>query len=97
MKKKMTRNEVIGELMEISGFSYSGAVAFAEHLDDWEFYTGEELKFDPIAYRGKFDEFADFEEIQAKYPRIKDIKDLRSYTDIIEFNGGLIIGDLTLY
>jgi hypothetical protein len=92
MKRTLSMYEIIDDLVEISGFSYAGAAAFAEHMEEWEFCTGKELEFDPIAFRCEFDEYEDFEEIQGVYPHIKNMEDLRDYTEVIEFDGGLIIG-----
>jgi hypothetical protein len=92
MRKTMTRHEIIDGLTSIGQFSYNGAVALAEYLENLEFEMGEELEYDPVAFRCEYAEYANFEEFQNDYPDFENMEDLRDYTIVIDFNGGFIIG-----
>jgi len=75
----------------IHGFSRSGASALFDYLTELEDALGEDLVFDPIAFRCDFTEYANFEEILADYDSIKSMDELRENTQVIEFDDGIII------
>ena len=58
MKTILSTNELIDELRrdEYASWSYDGAKALADYLQEYEESTGEELEFDPIAIRCEFTE-----------------------------------------
>lgn len=82
---KFCDNEIIRE-----SFSYQGAKALYELLTDLE-YAGEELEFDPVAFRCDFTEYEDFEEIKKVYPDLVDMDDLNDHTLTWVFDEGIII------
>lgn len=82
---KFCDNEIIR-----GNFSYQGAKALYELLTDLE-YAGEELEFDPVAFRCDFTEYEDFEEIKKVYPDLVDMDDLNDHTLTWVFDEGIII------
>lgn len=65
--------------------------ALFDYLEEYEQSTGEEIEFDIVAICCDFTEYADIEEIKANYNMIKNIDDLFQYTQVIEFDDGIII------
>ena len=59
MKKTLTATEAAHELASNpdNGFSYCGALALIEWLEDLETETGVEMEFDPVALRCEFSEY----------------------------------------
>jgi len=74
-------------------FSYEGLGALFDLLDD----TGAPYPYelDVIALCCEFTEYSDLAEVQANYSstEIDSVEDLRDYTSVIEFDGGIIIQD----
>lgn len=50
-----------------SGYSYKGAYALAEHLEEYEESTGENMELDIVAIRCEFTEYNDIIEIAEAY------------------------------
>ncbi len=76
-----------------NNFSYEGANALQEYLDELSEDTGENIEYDPIAWCVEFTEYKNLKEIKENYNDIKTLDDLRDHTTVIEFDGGLIIQD----
>jgi hypothetical protein len=59
MKETLNKYEIADRLSEDenSSFTYSGAMALAEHLEDLEADLGEELEFDKVAIRCDFSQY----------------------------------------
>ena len=74
-----------------ANFTYEGLTALFDYLEEYEESTGEQIEFDMVAICCDFSEYADFKEIQDTYPHIKDMQDLQDHTQVIEFDGGVII------
>lgn len=74
-------------------FSYEGAEALFNYLEDLSDELDSPLEFDPMAWCYEFSEYTNFKEIQEQYPDIKTLDDLRDNTQVIEFNNGIIIAD----
>jgi hypothetical protein len=66
------------------GFSYEGAKALFEYFEQYEQDTGEEMEFDPIAFRCSFDEYENLQEIKKNYQDIETLEDLQNHTTVIE-------------
>jgi hypothetical protein len=66
------------------GFSYEGAKALFEYFEQYEQDTGEEMEFDPIAFRCSFDEYENLQEIKKNYKNIETLEDLQKHTTVIE-------------
>ena len=77
--------------MDRDNFSYNGAIALMDYLDQMSEDCGTNIEYDPIAFCCEFSEYEDLEDIQSIYPDIETIEDLYNNTMVIEFNGGLII------
>lgn len=76
-----------------NNFSYEGALALQEYLEELSEDIGEDIEFDPIAWCCEFTEYKNIKEIKENYNDIKNLDDLRNHTQVIEFDGGLIIQD----
>lgn len=74
-------------------FSHNGLTALYEYFEQLEDDMGKSLELDVIAICCEFGEYTDIEEIAEVYTNIEDIDDLRNNTTVIEFDGGLIIGE----
>lgn len=72
-------------------FTYNGLNAIFDYLTELEEEIGEELELDVIAICCDFTEYGDLEEIQGDYTNVESIEDLYNQTQVIEFNGGIII------
>lgn len=59
MKRTMTTSQVAHELHadESGGWSWAGALAMAEYLEEYETDTGEEMELDVVAIRCDFSEY----------------------------------------
>ena len=74
------------------GWSYNGAYALAHYLESLT-EDCEPIELDVVALRCEFTEYATIEEVLEQYNDIKDLEDLQDHTTVIEFDGGLIIGE----
>ena len=90
---------------EYGGWSYAGAYALAEWLEEMEEDTGKEMEFDRVAIRCDFSEYDSLQDWASEY--FNEIPDeigesclelddaIREYIwdhgDLIEFNGGIIV------
>jgi hypothetical protein len=92
MKKTVYSSEFCNEMTN-NGFTWDGAKALFDYIEEYEGDTGEDVEFDAVALRCEYTEYADLEEIQANYSDIDSIDDLRDNTIVIEFDSGIIIAD----
>lgn len=88
---------------ENANWSYAGARALAEYLEELEESTGEELEFDRVAIRCEFTEYATAKDAAENYSfepeeglseeelEAEALEYLRDNTQVIEFDGGIII------
>jgi hypothetical protein len=88
-----------------NGFSYSGAVALVEYLEELEADTSEEIEFDAVAIRYDYSEYkslttwADeyghdfaFDEDMDEEERDETVRDyICDHGQLIEFSGGIIV------
>lgn len=106
MKKTLTTYEIAHELMqdENAAWTRAGAFALAEHLEQCEEDTGEELELDIVAIRCDFDEYSSLEDWANDYGLEEDSLDdahedreenIRSFIQdngqLIEFGSGIIV------
>ena len=54
---------------------------------------GEIIELDTVALCCEYSEYEDLAELQENYTDIKDLEDLQNNTQVIEFDGGIIIQD----
>lgn len=88
-----------------NNFSHNGLWALYDFLTEIEEDTGEEFELNPVALCCDYTEYKSLKEIKDNYSiiiaknnlRIENLDDLREYTDVIEFEGGLIIKNLLIY
>ena len=86
MKDTIQEHQVVDALArdENSSFSHEGAKALFEHLTQLEDDIGEELEFDPIAFRCEYSEYDCFKDIQEDYNDLETIEDLENKTSVIK-------------
>jgi hypothetical protein len=105
MKETLTTNEIARKLREDenAGWSYAGALALAEYLEQREEDSGEDTEFDRVEIRCEFSEHTSATEAAGDYgwEPVKDNDEdqnetaalgfLHGSTTVIEFDGGVII------
>lgn len=105
MQQTLTTNEAADLLFadKSAGWSYAGARALAEYLEQYEEETGEEMEFDRVAIRCDFSEYETALAAASEYDFEPDeeqgeeeweaaaLEWLRDRTQVIEFDGGIII------
>ena len=85
MKATVTEFEFVQEMRkEKYGFSYEGAEALFNYLEELEDDCGTVIEYDPIAFRCDYSEYENFKAIQDDYKDLKDLEDLYSNTQVIE-------------
>lgn len=80
-----------------------GAVALQKYIEELSYEIGEPIEFDPIAWCCEFSEYTDFDNFQNNtgyiqngvshkgYDDINNIDELRDHTQVIEFDGGILV------
>ncbi len=99
MKTSINEYEFVGVMAKPEhGFSRNGARALFEYFEEYEEDTGEEIEFDPVAFRCEYAEYRDIDEFNNEYfgPGSDESKDftlesLRDETIVIEFENGFIV------
>ena len=85
MKATVTQFEFAQEMRkEKYGFSYEGAEALFNYLEELEDDCGTVIEYDPIAFRCDYSEYENFKAIQDDYKGFKDLQDLSNHTQVIE-------------
>ena len=87
-----------------ASWSYDGAMALCEYLEELEEDCGEEIEFDVVAIRCDWSEYASLEEWAKDYgfepetspederEREEEIRDyIQDHGQLIEFDGGVIV------
>ena len=69
MKKTMNTHDIANALIADThaAWSRAGAYALAEHLDEYEESTGEELELDVVALRCDFSEYTSLQDWASEY------------------------------
>jgi len=69
MKKTMTTYDIAHELLQDTNAAWTraGAFALAEHLEQYEEETGEEMEMDVVAIRCDFSEYSSLEDWAVDY------------------------------
>jgi len=111
MKQTLTTEQAADILLQDdnAAWTYKGARALIEHLEQMEEETGQEIEMDRIALRCEFTEYASALEAANNYttPEELDVEELddeeeieekaleylQYNTMVIEFKGGVIIQD----
>ena len=106
MKTTLTTHEIATALKrdDNANWSYNGARALAEYLEAIEEDTGEEMEFDVVALRCDFTEYSSAVDAIDEFDHDVDLDAgdddekeeaalswLRWRTQVIEFDGGVII------
>ena len=68
-------------------------IALYEYFAELEKSCDIDIELDVIAICCEYTEYADFDEIKDNYYELEDMDDLKNRTQVIEFEGGIIIQD----
>ncbi|MBW2648414.1 MAG: hypothetical protein JRC53_01130 [Deltaproteobacteria bacterium] len=107
MKETLSTSQAANMLVqdENAGWSYNGATALIEYLEQMEEECGMEIEFDRVAIRCEYSEYKTAIECAENYDFESDEDDdeddqeesalryLHDNTSVIEFEGGIIIQD----
>ena len=105
MKMTLSTSQIASELQadNNANWSYAGARALAEYLEEMEESTGEEMEFDRVAIRCDFSEYESLRAWADDYGYEYDAEaeeedmeaEIREYIEnhgqLIEFDGGIIV------
>ena len=95
MKKRVNVYEFRDTMMSQASFSYEGAEALFDYLEDLEHDMGKEIEFDPIALRGEFCEYDSIEDAMDDILADSDDMTEEEFDDdyVIAYldNGGVIL------
>ena len=106
MKQTLTTDQAANLLVadDNAGWSYAGARALVEHIEQIEEDTGEEIEFDRVALRCEYAEYESAREAAKECGWEPDeddadnddaekaaLKWLTDRTTVISFNGGVIV------
>ena len=108
MKQTLGTDQAASQLIEdqYAGWSYAGARALVEWLEELENDTGEEIEFCPVAIRCDFSEYDSAREAAEEYTDAEELYQdceneeereeaaleyLHENTTVIEFGGGVIV------
>ena len=91
MIKHMNKNEMVHILLadEYADWSYEGASALIEWLEELEENTGTPSVFDPVAMRCEFTEYASWDSVCATYEM--EEQDIRDRTICIDYGSSKVI------
>ena len=80
-----------------NNFSYEGAIALFDYLDQLSEDIGENIEYDPIAWCIEYSEYENMKEFwnDSGYPKNEypTPESLQDDTEVIEFDGGIIVRD----
>jgi hypothetical protein len=89
-----------------NNFSFEGANALQQYIEQLSEDIGEDIEFDPVAWCCEYSEFADYSDAWDRYGNQtqyiegeelaidENIKQwLEDYTEVIEFDNGIIVRD----
>ena len=107
MIQTMTTAQIADALRadENAAWSYNGARALAEHLEQWEEETGQPMEFDRVEIRCDWSEYNSAREAAANYDwqpeedadedeaEASALKYMQDRTIVVEFDGGIIARD----
>ena len=84
------RGDMVGD-----SFSYEGVNTLFDYLEDYEEDCGEEIEYDPTAFRCEFTEYENIEEVKKNYNDIETLDELKDHTTVLEIPNSerLIIQD----
>ena len=74
-----------------TSFSYDGAKALFDYLEEYSDEVNEPMNYDPVAWCCEFTEYANLEELQKDYNNIENMEDLLNATSVIPVKGEAFI------
>ena len=107
MKMTLNTDQTVDALRrdQYAGWSYRGAIALVEYLEQYEQDLGEQVELDVVAIRCEYSEYKNAVEAAGQYDWVADsaedaetneelaLEYLQERTVVIEFDGGVIIQD----
>ena len=77
MINTLTTNQAVTELLkdDNANWSYEGATALVEWIEDFEENQGEPIEFDPVALRCDFSEYTATDLVEAYGMTLKEIRE----------------------
>ena len=72
-------------------FTYDALTALFDYLEEYEDSIGEKIEFDMVALCCEWSEYKNLEELQKDYTDVKTPEELKEKTQVIEFEGGLLV------
>ena len=104
MKKTLSTRDIAEALRRDSNaaWTYNGAVALAEYLEQFESNSGQEMELNVVAIRCDFSEYASLKDWAESYfgagkvpEELHDDDSIREHIqgngELIEFSGGIIV------
>lgn len=98
MKTTLTTQEIARKLVQTESFTWAGAMALAEYLENLEEDTGQEMELDPIGIRCDFSEYESLEDWHNDYHRDESFESdeesreyIQNHGTLIEFDDGIIV------
>ena len=89
-----------------NNFTFEGAQALQQYIEQLSDDMGENIDFDPIAWCCEYSEYENYDDFQQSngytladgiehkgYDNINSLDELKDTTQVIEFDGGIIIQD----
>ena len=70
-----------------NNFTWEGANALQEYLEELSEDIGENIEFDPIAWCVEYSEYENFKELQDNYTEIENTEELLERTAVIPIEG----------
>ena len=85
MKRYVSKYEFRDTMVKF-GFSYEGAKALFDYLEEYEEEGGKELEFDAVALGCDFMEYESKNELLEQYDNCNTLEDIEENTTLIRFN-----------
>ena len=77
-----------------NNFTIEGAKALQAYMEELSEETGEDIEFDPIVWCIEYTEYKNLREASKQYDGyFSEGQSFEDYTEIIEFDGGVILRD----
>lgn len=90
MKKQINIFEAV-DLLQNNGFSYDGAVALYEYLEELEYQDDQDYVLDPVGLRCEFSEYKNIIEVMDDYDHLDNYQQVLENTVVIEYETGILV------
>lgn len=97
MKTTLSHSQAMDILLadEDADWTYDEADALVNYYEDYEDENIDEdmVEMDAIAIRCEWTAYKDIKEVKVNWDFIKDLDDLKDHTQVIEYDGGLLVAE----